>query len=159
MRFGGKRPGISFPLSYLARENKRVDIMRNFTNTSEDPHGIIFYSSYFCLELWTKTYRVHKIPRAVIEQCVDYYLNPQIRCATCPLPEGLAELWILSGTLEASWWSTVRNWGRGREMNFGDPVLGWLSASEEQFEGSQGLGQDKWQLPGTDCSRTREERK
>lgn len=29
MRFGGERPGIRFPLRYLARENKRVDIMRN----------------------------------------------------------------------------------------------------------------------------------
>ena len=33
--------------------------------------------------------------------------------------------------------------GRGREMNFGDPALGWLSAAEEQFEGSPGLGQDR----------------
>lgn len=34
-RFGGKRPGISFPLSYLARENKRVDVMRNLTIVSQ----------------------------------------------------------------------------------------------------------------------------
>lgn len=36
--------------------------------------------------------------------------------------------------------SLVRNWDRGRGMDFSDSTPGWLNASEEQFEGGQGLG-------------------
>lgn len=47
MRFGGKRPGISFPLSYLARENKRVDILRNLTIVLQSTWKILSWKGLF----------------------------------------------------------------------------------------------------------------